>query len=207
MTRTRLLTEWDERYAGPDFAYGTEPNRFLVEVADRLPRGLALSLGEGEGRNAVFLAAAGWRVIGVDRSRVGLAKALGLATERGVPVMACVADLGAFPLPADRFDLVVSIFCHLTPVPRRALHEALVRALRPGGAFVLEAYSPRQLEFGTGGPKARELLVTVDALRSELAGLEFAVAREYVRDVAEGHMHRGQGAVVQVLGFRPGTTW
>jgi SAM-dependent methyltransferase len=200
-----VLTEWDERYAGPGFAYGTEPNGFLVEVADRLPPGLALSLGEGEGRNAAFLAAAGWRVIGVDRSRVGLAKALGLAAERGLPLMACVADLGAFPLPAARFDLIVSIFCHLAPATRQALHRAVVRALRPGGALVLEAYTPRQLEFGTGGPRARDLLVTLDALRSELAGLDLAVAREYVRDVAEGHMHRGQGAVVQVLGFRPGT--
>jgi SAM-dependent methyltransferase len=204
MTRTRLLTEWDERYAGPGFTYGTEPNAFLAEVADRLPRGLALSLGEGEGRNAAFLAAAGWRVIGVDRSRVGLAKALGLAAERGLPIMACVADLGAFPLPPDRFDLVVSIFCHLAPMARLQLHRAVVRALQPGGAFVLEAYTPRQLEFGTGGPRARDLLVTLDGLRSELAGLDLVLAREHVREVSEGHMHRGQGAVVQVLGFRPG---
>lgn len=198
-----MRTDWDERYAGPGLAYGAEPNRFLVEVTDRLPRGLALSLGEGEGRNAAFLAGVGWRVIGVDQSRVGLVKARGLAAERGLPVSVCVADLAAFPLPAGRFELIVSIFCHLAPAVRQVLHRAVVRALRPGGAFVLEAYSPRQLAFGTGGPKAHELLVTLDDLRSELAGLDLAVAREHVRDLSEGHMHRGQGAVVQVLGFLP----
>jgi SAM-dependent methyltransferase len=198
-----LLTVWDERYGAPGFAYGTEPNAFLADVAPRLPPGIALSLGEGEGRNAVFLATGGWRVIAVDRSRVGLAKARVLAAERRVDVSACVVDLAAFPLPAGHFDVIVAIFCHLPPIIRRGVHAAAVRALRPGGAFVLEAYTPAQLAFGTGGPPTRELLMTVADLRGELAGLDLAIAREVERDVTEGRMHHGRSAVVQVLGFRP----
>jgi len=202
MTRAPLLTDWDTRYAAPGYAYGTEPNRFLVDVVERLPRGRALSLGEGEGRNAAFLAGMGWRVIGVDRSRVGLRKARALAAERSLGVAVCVADLATFPMRADHFDVILSIFCHLPPPVRRAVHQEVRRGLTPGGAFVCEAYTPRQLEFRTGGPPVRELLVTLEDLRTELAGLDFVVAREVERDVVEGSMHRGRSAVVQVVAFR-----
>jgi len=197
-------TMWDERYAAPDYFYGTEPNRFLVAaVVGREPSGLALSLGEGEGRNAVFLAGAGWRVIGVDRSRMGLRKARALAMERRVDVGLCVADLVTFPLPSARFDLIVSIFCHLPPAVRRAVHRSAAGALRPGGAFVLEAYTPRQLSFRTGGPSDPELLVTLDVLREDLAGLRIVEGRECERDLSDEGGHRGRGAVVQVVAVRP----
>jgi SAM-dependent methyltransferase len=199
--RVRRLTEWDERYAAPGFVYGTAPNDFLVEMAPRLPPGAVLCLGEGEGRNAVFLAGRGHRVVAVDRSRVGLAKARRLAAERGLAIETVVADLATFPIPADTFDVVTSIFCHLPPAVRRPLYAAAARALRPGGALVLEAYTPRQLEYGTGGPSRRELLLTLADARRELAGLEFVVGREIDREVSEGPRHHGLGAVVQVLGF------
>jgi SAM-dependent methyltransferase len=202
MTRQPLLTDWDARYARSGFTYGTEPNHFLADVVSHLPLGRALSLGEGEGRNAVFLAGRGWAVTGVDRSRVGLRKASALAAERGLPLSLCVADLAAFPLPPDRYDVILSIFCHLPASVRCAVHRSVVRGLRQGGAYVFEAYTPRQLEFRTGGPSTRELLVTLDELRTELAGLDFAVGRELERDVIEGDMHRGRSAVVQVLAFR-----
>jgi len=197
------LTEWDTRYGAPGYAYGTEPNEFLAEVVDRLRPGLALSLGEGEGRNAAFLAGRGWRVVGVDRSRVGLRKARSLAAERGFELAVCVADLAAFPIPVGRFDVIVSIFCHLPPAVRRSVHAAIVRGLPPGGMYVLEAYTPRQLAFGTGGPPVADLLVTLDDVRRELAGLDVVIGREVERDVVEGRMHRGRSAVVQVLARRP----
>ena len=59
---------WDERYSQPGFVYGTEPNEFLASVAARIPIGPVLSLGEGEGRNAAFLASLGHRVLAVDQS-------------------------------------------------------------------------------------------------------------------------------------------
>jgi hypothetical protein len=85
------------------------------------------------------------------------------------------------------------------------VHRAAVEGLRPGGALILEAYTPRQLEFGTGGPPVAELLMSLPALRKELEGLDLAVARETEREVVEGKYHRGKAAVVQVLGFRAGT--
>lgn len=200
----RRLTEWDQAYAAPGFVYGTAPNDFLLEVAGQLPPGPVLCLGEGEGRNAVFLADRGHRVVAVDRSRVGLTKARRLAAERGLVIETVVADLATFPIPPDTFDAATSIFCHLPPAIRTGLYAAVARALRPGGALVLEAYATRQLEYGTGGPSRPELLMTLADVRRELPGLELVIAREIDREVNEGSRHHGLGAVVQVLAVKSG---
>lgn len=195
--------DWDARYAEPGHAYGTEPNDFLVEVAVRIPPGRVLCLGEGEGRNAVFLAARGFEVVAVDLSRVGLDKAAALARERGVRITTAHADLGSFPIEPAAWAGIVSLWIHMPPEERAPLHRRCVAGLAPGGAFVLEAYTPRQLGFGTGGPQSAERLATLATLREELAGLDLEIARERDRDVREGRFHDGMGAVVQVLGRRP----
>jgi len=193
---------WNERYSQPGFAYGTDPNAFLVSIAGRIPRGRILSLAEGEGRNAVFLASLGCAVTAVDASDVGLAKASRLAAERGVAIDTVVADLARFRIEPGSWDGIVSIFCHLPKELRAAVHRAAVEGLKRGGIFVLEAYTPRQLAFGSGGPQSAELMMTLDDLRPELAGLDFIHARELERDVVEGRFHTGRASVVQVLGMK-----
>lgn len=190
---------WDERYSEPGFAYGTEPNDFLRERAAQLQPGRTLSLAEGEGRNAVFLAGLGHEVTAVDASAVGLDKARQLAAERGLDIDTRVADLAAFEIEPGAWDNIVSIFCHLPPEVRRRLHRAVVAGLRPGGMLLLEAYTPAQIALGTGGPPVAELTMTLDALREELAGLNFLHAAEREREVIEGRYHTGRAAVVQVL--------
>ena len=193
---------WDDRYSEPGFAYGTEPNDFLASVADRLPAGPVLTLGEGEGRNAVFLAGLGHEVVAVDQSEVGLAKARQRAAERGVHVQTQQADLGDYPIQPGAWAGIVSIFCHLPPAVRVPLYAAVARGLRPGGVFVLEAYTPRQFGRGTGGPPSPELMVSLDDLTRELAGLEFLHARELEREVREGTYHTGLASVVQLVARR-----
>ncbi|MGD0484988.1 MAG: class I SAM-dependent methyltransferase, partial [Gemmatimonadales bacterium] len=139
------MTDWDLRYSEPGYAYGTEPNAFLVEVAGRIPAGPVLSLGEGEGRNAVFLAGLGHDVVAVDASAVGLAKAEALARERGVRLVTHVADLADYPIEPCAWSGIVSIFAHFARPLRSPLHGAVAAGLRPGGVLVLEAYTPRQL--------------------------------------------------------------
>ncbi|WP_018936621.1 cyclopropane-fatty-acyl-phospholipid synthase family protein [Thioalkalivibrio sp. ALJ24] len=194
---------WDERYAGEEFAYGTEPNDFLREAVATLPPGDALCLGEGEGRNAVYLAEQGFDVMAVDSSLVGLHKAERLAVERGVEIRTEVADLADYRIEPDGWDLIVSIFCHVPPEIRRRVHADVVQGLRPGGTFILEAYTPAQLAHGTGGPPVEEMMMDLNALTDELDGLEFDYAHELERDVLEGVYHTGRGAVVQVVGRRP----
>lgn len=194
-----MSTQWDERYATGEYVYGKEPNDFLASAAGRIPRGgRVLCLAEGQGRNAVFLAGLGYDVTGVDSSAVGLAMARRLATERGVKIETIVADLSDFDPGIECWDGIVSIFCHLPPPTRKELLRKVVAALRPGGVFIMEAYTPAQLKFGTGGPSSEELLVSLSDLKPELEGLQLNHAIETERDVFEGMLHTGRASVVQI---------
>jgi len=194
---------WDDRYSEPGFAYGTAPNDFLVSVADRIPKGKILSLAEGEGRNAVYLASLGFDVTGVDSSEVGLHKAEELARARGVSIRTIHADLSAFVMAEEEWDGIVACYCHTPPALRVALHQAAVHGLKPGGVFILEAFSKEQLAYGTGGPQSIDMLMSLDDLKQELAGLEFLHAVQIEREVWEGSGHTGVASVVQILGIKP----
>lgn len=197
---------WDRRYAGDAYLYGTAPNAFLASVADRIPTGPVLCLAEGEGRNAVHLARRGHPVTAVDASAVGLAKAARLARDAAVDIELVHGDLAAYRIEPAAWSGIVAIFAHLPPALRVRVHADALAGLQPGGAFVLEAYTPAQIGRGTGGPPTAELTMTLAALRRELAGLEFEIARETEREVVEGSGHTGRAAVVQVLGVRPPDT-
>lgn len=201
---------WDERYSDNDYVYGTAPNTFLASVIDRIRckhnhahRGKVLSLGEGEGRNAVFLAEHGCFVTAVDASRIGLSKAEKLAKARGVVIKVEHTDLAHLEIETNAWDAIVSIFCHMPSQLRVELHRKVVAGLRPGGVFVLEAYTPGQLALKTGGPQDVDMTMTLVQLHSELAGLEFEHAQELEREVVEGKFHTGRGAVVQVIAHKP----
>ena len=194
---------WEQRYGTDEYLFGTEPNEFLRTSVSLLPTGSVLCLAEGEGRNAVFLAECGFDVHSVDLTEAGVAKTRRLAEGRGVNVDAAVGDLADFHIGSARYDVIVSIFAHMPPIVRRDLHRRVVVALKPGGIFLLEAYTPQQVGRGTGGPSTPELTMTVDALRAELAGLELIHAEELERDVVEGLGHTGSAAVVQVIARKP----
>ncbi len=194
---------WDERYGVDDYVYGKVPNEFLRLSASSIPPGRVLCLADGEGRNGVYLASLGFDVTSVDSSRVGIEKVKRLAAEHAVSVTAIAADLADFPIASQSWAGIVAIFCHLPRALRVQVHRAAVAGLVPGGAFVLEAYTPDQLGRGTGGPPVRELLMTMEELETELAGLEWIHKAELVREIHEGSGHRGPGAVVQLLGRKP----
>ena len=193
---------WNERYAVDEYVFGTEPNDFLAEHAAKL-EGPVLSLAEGEGRNAVFLAALGLEVHGVDGSSVGLEKARALARERGVEIRLELADLAEFVPEENRYGSVVSIFAHLPSALRARLYPLVERCLRPGGLLLLESYSEAQIERETGGPKDLDMLMTTAKIRDEFPGLEPLLLQELVRDVLEGRRHSGTSSVVQFLGRKP----
>lgn len=196
------MNQWDTRYKTEDYIYGTTANDFLISVVDRIPPGRILCLAEGEGRNAVFLAEKGYSVTAVDFSSVGLQKARQLAARRGVSIDTCCADLSEFMIQPNQWQGIVSIFAHVPPEVRVPLHRAAVAGLATGGAFVLEAYTPQQLQYKTGGPPTAGLMMNLTELQTELMGLEWAIAQEKVRFIREGMLHNGMSAVVQLLGFR-----
>lgn len=193
---------WNERYSSESYAYGTTANDFLVSMIDRLPVGKILCLAEGEGRNAVWLAQQGNEVTAIDASDVGLQKANRLAEERGVAITTVHADLADYDIGEQRWDAIISIFCHLPPGLRRDVHRRCVAGLRDDGMILLEAYTPLQLEYRTGGPPVAEMMMDAGSLSSELQGLKFLHLQECVRDIHEGEFHEGKGAVVQLLAMK-----
>ena len=195
---------WNQRYGGEAYAYGVEPNDFLVEQTHRIPAGRVLCLAEGEGRNAVYLAKRGYEVTAVDMSAAGLDKARRLAAASGVAITTQLADLASYEIEPQAWQGIVSIFAHVPPPLRQRLYGSVVHGLRPGGVVIVEAYNPRQLHYQTGGPRQLELLVSLNALREELHGLTEVVGREVDRPVVEGEFHTGLGAVVRYLARKDG---
>ncbi|HEY3267492.1 MAG TPA: class I SAM-dependent methyltransferase [Armatimonadota bacterium] len=198
------MNTWDERFATEDYAYGTEPNEFLVQAADHLPQnGDVLCLAEGEGRNAVWLAKRGYHVTAMDGSRAGLLKAARLAGEANVVVTLQAADLNGYTIAPARWDAIVAIWIPMPPDLRRRILRECVQGLKPGGAFVWVGYGPRQLEYGTGGPPHIEMLPTAAEVAAELDGLTIVHAADVDRPVLEGRYHSGMSAVVEVVGKKP----
>ena len=197
---------WDERYQSADYVFGTQPNDYLVACADRIPSaGKVLCLGDGEGRNGVWLAEQGHDVWSVDLSEVGLDKARSLATEHVVSLHTIVADLGSWVDTVDAagpWDGVVSIFCHLEPEVRRHIGNQLAGRLTTAGILIIESYTPDQIGRGTGGPSGAAVMLTPALVRGDWPGLDLTIA-EMQRSVVEGLGHNGEASVLQVLGRRP----
>ena len=194
---------WDDRYSEEGYAFGTEPNDFLVDSASVLTTGDTLVLGDGEGRNGVYLATLGHRVITIDLSSVGVAKANQLAAQRGTSIDARVADLANFDMGAEQWDNIVSIFCHVPTELRRRVHAGIKRALRPGGRFLLESYNAANIGRGVGGPQSNDLTVEIAELESDFAGWKLEVHRAVDRQISEGKYHEGRSSTVQLLAVRP----
>ena len=196
---------WNERYAEAEFAYGKKPNEFLVAECHRIKPGRVLCLAEGEGRNASFLASKGYVVTAVDQSEQGLKKTKELARETGVEITTIEADLENFEITPSSWDAIISISAHLPPSIRKKIHRQVVDGLKPGGIFILEAYTKKHLDMpGIGGPPAnqKEMFMSLSELETELAGLDFDTARETERNFNEGKYHQGLSAVVQVIAER-----
>jgi len=189
---------WDERYRGGGFQFGEAPNDYLRAQSWRFRPGMsALCLGDGEGRNGVFLAERGLAVTSVDWSQVGVEKARALAARRRVVLDARVADAAAWDYPEAGFDVIAWIYLHLPPEDRHAAAQGCLRALKPGGLLVLECFSPAQEGRRSGGPKLPELLWSRAIAEGEFAALEVLELTEGAVRLDEGPRHQGLAEVVR----------
>ncbi|MCG7360635.1 class I SAM-dependent methyltransferase [Roseomonas sp. ACRSG] len=196
---------WDARYAAQPWMFGRAPNRYIESLAPRLPRsGRALALGDGEGRNGVWLAQQGLEVTAVDWSTAGLERAAALAAEQGVALRTEAADLTRWPWPEARFELVAWIFLHLPPEDRAVVVAGALRALAPGGLLVLECFTPAQQGRRSGGPKEPALLWTRAMAEEAFAALEVQECLEGTVRLDEGPKHQGPAEVVRGFWRKPG---
>jgi SAM-dependent methyltransferase len=196
---------WEGRFRAPDYVFGTAPNYFLAACQPLLPAaGTALAVADGEGRNGVWLAQQGLAVTAIDFSPSAQRKARALADERGVPITLIETDVHAWPYPAAAFDVVVEIFTQFsTPAERTAKWAGMRRALKPGGLLILQGYTQKQLQYGTGGPKEIDRLYTRALIDAAFGDLRDVRIIEEEREIHEGTSHGGMSAVINVTGWKP----
>ena len=195
---------WNARYAGNDYLFGTEPNAYLRQQAAVWPAGSRiLCVADGEGRNSVWLAIQGMQVDAFDVSEVGVAKARKLAAASGVSVDFAVSSTDEWTWPVEKYDGVAAIFVQFADPPMRERFFAnIVRALKPGGVLVLLGYSPKQLDYKTGGPAQISHLYTESMLRTDFAAMNIIELRAFEADLSEGVRHRGRSAMVGLVARR-----
>lgn len=195
---------WSKRFTTEDFIFGTEPNTWLREHASAWQRGQrVLCVADGEGRNSVWLAQQGLVVDAYDIADVGVAKARRLAQAQGVQVNYSVADCDAFDYGEARYDGVAAIFVQFAdPAMRARMFENIKRCLKPGGVLILQGYTPKQLEYKTGGPPFVEHLYTEAMLREAFADFDMLALREYEAELTEGNQHKGMSALIGLVARR-----
>jgi SAM-dependent methyltransferase len=191
---------WEARFNVPDYAFGTQPNYFLASCKPLLPHaGRALAVADGEGRNGVWLAQQGLEVLSLDFSPSAQRKAAELAKQRGVAITLQRADIHAWDYPEAAFDVVVEIFTQFSSPAERARKWAGMRkALKAGGLLIIQGYTPKQLEYGTGGPKQRENLYTRPMLEEAFGDFHDVAILEEEIEMREGASHAGMSAVINL---------
>src|SRR5918994_50948 len=105
--------DWNRRYAAVENVWSAKRNRFLAAEVSDLEPGRALDLACGEGQNAIWLAARGWIVSGVDYSKVAIEKARARAARDDVAVDFRCADLVGYEPEPAAFDLVLVLYLHI----------------------------------------------------------------------------------------------
>lgn len=196
---------WEDRYAGtPGYLFGEAPAAFLTDNPWlALPGGTALSVADGEGRNAVQLARMGMQASAFDLSPTAVARAQALAERAGVALetRVCAWDDWDWSRP---FDLVLGVFIQFaTPDWRPRQFASLARAVAPGGRLVLHGYTPEQVAHGTGGPRDPAQMWTPDLLIAAFPGWRIERLASYERDVQEGRGHSGRSALIDFVARRP----
>ncbi|MAC81751.1 MAG: SAM-dependent methyltransferase [Rhodobacteraceae bacterium] len=195
---------WDERFSTSDFVFGTAPAAYLVAAADHLDKGSrVLCVADGEGRNSVYLAGLGHEVTAFDASAVGIEKAKGLAAKQGVSVDYRLSGVEDWDWTRP-YDAVVAIFIQFMPPDMRArIFDGLRQAVRPGGLLLLHGYAPRQVEYGTGGPRQVQNMYTTDLLQTHFGDWDILRLEDYDADLDEGTGHSGRSGLVDLIARRP----
>lgn len=198
-------TSWNERYASPGFLFGEEPNEFLKSCSELLEPGKrCLTLADGEGRNGVWLAEQGLKVLATDISEVAQEKAREFARSRGVELDLRLVDLETWEWPKEEFDIVVGIFIQFAgPELRSRIFQRIKDALRPGGLLLLEGYRPEQLEYRTGGPPTAENMYTAPLLEEAFSDFDIISLVAHDPVIREGSGHQGRSAVVDLIARKP----
>ena len=196
---------WNARFATDEYIFGTAPNVFLASQQALIRPGMrALAVADGEGRNGVWLAEQGASVHAIDVAPAALEKARKLAVSRGVTLETEQADILDWAWPEAAYDLVAAIFIQFAPPPERdRVIAGIRRTLKPGGVLILQGYTPRQVEFGTGGPPNAANMYTPELLREWFGDWQIVHLAEHESVISEGSHHHGMSALIDLVAKKP----
>ncbi|MEY4496081.1 MAG: hypothetical protein RL744_1145 [Pseudomonadota bacterium] len=193
---------WNERFDNDEFIFGKEPNEYLVEQVSAYlkPNSSVLCIADGEGRNGVWLAKQGMRVTGFDVSDVALGKANQFAKDNQVSIQYSLCDTDGFDWQTNAYDAIIAIFIQFAnPEMRARIFKQVHQALKPSGLFILQGYTPKQLEYKTGGPSLLEHLYTEEMIRQLSQGFDILDLRCYEKELSEGPRHTGMSALLGMV--------
>lgn len=198
------MPTWDDRYAATPNLFGDAPSPLLLEFRHLLSPGTrSLAVGDGEGRNGVWLAQQGLEVLSIDLSAVALGRARARAAARGVSLRTLCMDALEWDWPQAAFDLVTLVFVHLPAVQKTRLHQAIIRTLMPGGLCLLECFHRDQVACASGGPADPDLLYTLDMIAQDFSGFEIMKLARVETDVVLGGEPQGKGVAVHFVARKP----
>jgi SAM-dependent methyltransferase len=193
---------WNERYGREEYAYGINPNPSLAEALSALTPGKILFPAEGEGRNAVFAAKAGWNVHAFDISEAGKTKSNKLAALNNVSINYSINSFENYDGIPEYFDCIALIFTHISAENRKDNFQRILKFLKPGGTLILIGFSKNQFGKKSGGPKNAEMLFSEVQLKKELEGLHNIEVKEFETDLTEGSFHAGYASLIQLTAIK-----
>lgn len=202
MSFTDATQFWNERFNREEFIFGKEPNEYLVEQTLQYlkPNASVLCIADGEGRNGVWLAKQGMRVTGFDVSDIALVKAKQFAKDNEVNIEYSLCDTDGFDWKTNSYDAIIAIFIQFAdPEMRVRIFKQVHQALKPGGIFILQGYTPKQLDYKTGGPSLIEHLYTEEMIRELSHDFEILDLQCYEKELSEGARHTGMSALLGMV--------
>lgn len=193
---------WNARYDQSDFIFGTQPNHYLVQVTEKYltaPQRV-LCVADGEGRNSVWLSSLGFDVVAFDPSDIALEKARTFAAQLNTKVSFNHSDCDSWTWKKDAFDVVVIVFTQFAdPAMRERLFTKSAQTLKPGGMIIIQGYTPKQVEYKTGGPTEVINMYTPELMKELLPGFNFLEMTEYEKVMKEGSRHDGLSALIGLV--------
>ncbi|MBI5538843.1 MAG: class I SAM-dependent methyltransferase [Bacteroidia bacterium] len=193
---------WNEKFSAEEYIYGVEPNVYFKQSINKIKPGKILVPAAGEGRDAVYAASIGWDVFAFDMSEVGKIKAMKLAESKNVKIQYDLYDVRHFEIKPDEYDAVVLSYFHLPENIRKEFYLKIISSLKKGGVIILEAFTPKQLNNTSGGPKEIQLLFSPEMLQKEFNGLNLVENKEHEIILDEGKLHKGKAIVVRFLAVK-----
>lgn len=197
---------WNSRFNVQEFIFGEKPNQYLSKVALEYlrPNQKVLCVADGEGRNSVWLAKQGLEVEAFDFSDIAINKAKEFAVKSQAEVDFSQSSWEDWDWTENTYDAIAAIFIQFaSPAEREILFANMLKSLKPGGVLILQGYTPKQLDYKTGGPSDVDYLYTEPLLRQLFQGMELLEITSYEAVMSEGPGHNGMSALVGVVAQKP----